>query len=388
MMFLVVQFPAIGIFIMRIFGIDIQKFNFNSDQEFLELSEADREEIEISLNVDKNTFKRTFKRLLRNLGYFYEEHKFICRSIIVVIFGVILYHSYIFIFVTNKTYKMGQEYSIDGYTFVINKAYITNKDYTGTVISNKSNFVVVDVSITNNSAARVVNLNYFHLKNSSNDYVTTQTTYATEFQDLGSTYTSTYEIKRNETLNCIIVYKVDKKLSKNKFVLFYQETTGIHKLRKIKLDIYDVSKIIENKELSLGDEMPVNIYNKTDSISFDSFDFFDEIVYETRTCTTSSCTAKANTLRASANYKIMEIDFGSEEYVAKNMIDFLNKYGTLIYKDKDGKDKRLVFNFPISKNYYGKAIYLQVPNEFADAQEYRFEFIIRNNKYVYNLGGI
>ena len=29
-------------------------------------------------DIDKNTIKRNWKRLLRNLGYFYQEHKIIC----------------------------------------------------------------------------------------------------------------------------------------------------------------------------------------------------------------------------------------------------------------------------------------------------------------------
>ena len=46
MLFLFGQLPAIGIFVMRTFGLDIKKFNFNMDEEFLELSEADREEFD------------------------------------------------------------------------------------------------------------------------------------------------------------------------------------------------------------------------------------------------------------------------------------------------------------------------------------------------------
>ena len=49
--FVVLQLPVVGIFIMRTFGLDIYKFNFNMDEEFLQLSEEDREEIEISIDV-------------------------------------------------------------------------------------------------------------------------------------------------------------------------------------------------------------------------------------------------------------------------------------------------------------------------------------------------
>ena len=37
--FQILQLPAIGIFVMRVFGLDINKFNFNTDKEFFELSE-------------------------------------------------------------------------------------------------------------------------------------------------------------------------------------------------------------------------------------------------------------------------------------------------------------------------------------------------------------
>ena len=55
------------------------------DDEFLELSEADREEMEIGLNVDKYTFIRGFKRVVRHLKYFYLEHRGICRAIIGIV---------------------------------------------------------------------------------------------------------------------------------------------------------------------------------------------------------------------------------------------------------------------------------------------------------------
>ena len=74
MIFIVLQLPAIAIFVMRTFGLDINKFNFNADTEFLELSEEDREEIEVSFDVDINTFKRLYKRIIRNISYFYKEY--------------------------------------------------------------------------------------------------------------------------------------------------------------------------------------------------------------------------------------------------------------------------------------------------------------------------
>ena len=95
MMIIAGQLPSLGIFAMRVFGLDFKKFDFNSDQEFLELSEEDREEVELSLNFDIHTFKRVVKRTIRNTNYFYQEHKLITWIIGVILVLVLLYNSYI-----------------------------------------------------------------------------------------------------------------------------------------------------------------------------------------------------------------------------------------------------------------------------------------------------
>jgi len=244
-MFIMAQLPAIGIYGMRVFGLDIQKFNFNSDQEFLELSEKDREEIEISLSLDKDTFKRGYKRLFRNVKYVYLEHKKICISVIILLVSVFGYNLYKMFFVTNKSYTEGEIYNANGYSITINKSYFTNKDNVGNVISNKSNFLVLDLTLKNNAGTRSVNVNNFHIKNGNMDYITTGSTYQKEFEDLGQTYDNVKELRRGEILNMIIIYKVDKELNKNRFVLYYQEDGNEGILRKIKLNVNDVSEVAD-----------------------------------------------------------------------------------------------------------------------------------------------
>src|SRR5699024_9497902 len=84
------QYFVIIIFLIRIFGIDLNKFDFKSDQEFLELSNEDKEEVEISINIDKESFRRTYRRLLRNIGYVYEEHKLIVHVLVVILLVISL----------------------------------------------------------------------------------------------------------------------------------------------------------------------------------------------------------------------------------------------------------------------------------------------------------
>ena len=383
MMFLIGQIPVLGIFIIRGIGLDIKKFNFTNDEEFLELKEEDREEIEIGLNIDKHSFIRFFKKILRNINYFYIEHTRICNVILgifVVILGLSIYKS---VYITHKSYRQGDFYFVDGYTFRINKTYFTDKDYTGNVVSDKSNFVIVDLTIVNNSAPRTIYLENFHIRNGNKDFTTTNKTFSKEFQDLGSTYESIRELKRDERLDCIIVYKVDNNLRKNRFVLYYQEKGGY--LRKIKLRTTDLSKISEPIEKGLEDEIELGFRNNTDTISFDYVNFKDSATYTIKKCNTNGCKSKEENISVGGDYKLLEIEFGSDVWEAKNMIDFLKNYGKLIYKDSEGEEETIDIENPIKKSYYGKSVFIKVPVELESAKKVSLDLIVRNKHYVYKL---
>lgn len=383
MIFLIAQLPAIGIFAMRVFGLDIQKFNFNSDQEFLELSEEDREEIEISIDVDKNTFKRFFRRFVRNVKYFYIEHKGICRGIILIIVAIIGYNSYKYLFVTRKAYSEGELYSANGYTIQVNNSYYTNKKYNGELISKKSNFVIVDLTLRNNAAPRKVKMDNFHIKNGDKDFTTTQKVYAEEFQDLGTTYDSVKELKRDEILNLIIVYKVNKSLKKNKFVLFYQEEGGI--LRKIKLDLKDLSEIAEKETLELGGEMAFKIKGKKQVVSLDNYEISQNMSFMSRVCHTTKCGVERQNYTATGGNKVLKIEFASNGYEGKDMIDFSSDYGKINYINSKNKEASLDFKYPFSRKATGKYIYALIPDEVAKSNKLEIVYTIRNEKYTYKL---
>ena len=382
---LVGQLPALGIFVMRIFGLDVKKFDFNADLEFLDLSEEDREEIEVSLDVDINTFKRMWRRFLRNANYFYREHKFISISIIVILVVLFLYNSYVFIFVTHKSYRQGQTYKANGYTFKVNKSYFTDKDGAGNVISDESNFVAVEITVTNNSEPRKLDTGSFHLRAGTKKFGTTETTYAKEFEDLGSCYSRAKELRRDETLTFLIIYKVNKNIRKNRFVLYYQEQGGIYKLRKIKLKMTDISNVDKVQSLKYGDFFDIPIYKKEDSVSIEDVTFSNNVDYKINKCNSVHCELQSSTYSAPDGYKIMTISFASDAYEAKNMIDFLKKYGRIDYKDSKGKTQSLDINIAVNKAYLGKVIFLKVPEKFEKYEASYLTFTIRNKSYRYKL---
>ena len=383
----IAQVPIFILNLVRIFGLDLNKFNFKTDDEFLEMEEADREELEINIKFDFYSIKRFYKRTIRNMGYFYEEHKKICIFIIVLIVLYIGNQTYHYLFIQNKSYKEGDTYNIGRYTFKVNKSYYTDKDYKGDQINQKTNFIIVDLTATNNMDPIEMNLSRFHIINRTNQYPYSGMTYETEFHDLGKVY-QVKELKRGESVRCLLIFKVDKNLPINNFVLYYQELGGnnYHHLRKIKLKISDLSKIKKEGEYRLEDSFTFKIGNEEEeTISFDDYAIEDSFDYTYKNCEGYNCGTHHGEVEAGEGNKILKVNFASNAYEGKELIDFCTSYGKIIYKDNNGKNKYIAMKKAINRNYYGKYLYLKIPNEVAESDNLTFQFIIRNKKYIYRI---
>jgi len=385
LIFMFLELPALAIFVGRIFGIDMKKFHFNLDLQELELKEEDRAEIEIGLNIDHYTFIRWWRKIYRNIGYFYKEHKKISYFLIILCSSFLLYKSYLNIYVYNRVYHEGQIYNINGYSVKVNNSYFTNKDNQGNVISDDSNFVVVEVEVKNNREARTFDITKFHLKAGTKDYTTTETTFAKEFADLGTSYSKVRKIKKDETIHFIIIYKVAKNIRKGKFILYYQEQSGIYKLRKIKLNLKDLSKMSKIKNLSLGDFIDINIKDKEDSLSFESYEITSQVSYKINKCTSIDCDIETKNYTARDGYRILKLSFASDLYEAKNVIDFLRNYGKINYKDNEDNDRKIDIEIAIDQVYFGKEVYIIIPLEAAFAEKLSLDIIIRNQETIYEI---
>ena len=376
------QYPSFVIFLVRIFGLDLRKFNFKSDTEYLELEEEDQEEIEININVDKESFRRGFYRLIRNLKYIYLEHKKTCLAIAAIIGIILLRELYLLVFVNNKSFKQNQEYNVDGYTFVVKNAYYTDKNFNGDVISKKNSFVIVDLSVRNNAVIRILDTEKFHLFNGISDYTDTSQTYASEFADMGKLYDAE-EIDQGESLDIILVFRVDKDLDKDRFVLSYQETEGGMKLRKIKLKMSDLSKINDHSKMKFGDSMKVKLENIDENISVDEYYLKNSITYKYRVCVENECENLSEEFVAPEGKSIMMIVYGTDEIDSKELIDFSTNYGKIIYIDSKGKKVVIPMKNALERHNKGKNFYTLVPSEIEQSDKVYIEYTIRNNKYVY-----
>ncbi len=385
----ILTIPQYAVFIIlgiRILGVDLNKFDFKSDSEYLELSDSDREEVEISLNLDKDSVKRTYRKLKRNLGYFYKEHRLVINIVILLLVAVIAYKSYVYIFITNKSYKQGDIINTNGYSLKINNSYYTDKDYKGDIVETNNSFVILDVTIKNNAKKRKVNFNRFHIMNRTYNHSPTNKTYETAFKDLGTTIED-LTLSSGEEKTLLLIYKVSAKEELDKFVLYYQELNGNDKhLRKIKLKLNNLSKINQEKPVELGDVMTIDTPTMDEEFIFDEITITDTVSYGRKVCDNDSCQVKEYQTSPVKGYKILKIEFSSNDFSGKDMIDFLSDYGKISYIDNSKTRKGLkIKNALDTLNYYGKYVYLKVPDNLATANEIKLIITARNNQYIYKL---
>jgi hypothetical protein len=382
------EYPVFVILFIRIFGIDLNKFNFETDQEYLELEDKDREEIEINIDIDKESFKRGWNRFLRNANYFYQEHKFICNTIATILIIFVAYQSYNFIFITHRAYKQGSSADINGYTITVNNSYYTNRSDYGKVISNANNFVIIDLTIKNNYQMRTVNLGRYHVMNGTSNSSPTGKTFNNYFNDYGTTYASDLTLKNGGSQRLILIYKVPTNLNYSGFVLYYQEImdNGSLYLRKIKLKMQDLSTIVTHKTKNLGEKLTIYSDNKNKNIYFTSASLVDSLSYNTDAiCDNSDCGLTTATINAPNNKKILQISFASEDFEGKDLIDFSTEYGKISYIDSKSVKHTISIENAITETYYGKYLYLKVPSEMQSAKQIYLIYTIRNNKYVYQI---
>lgn len=382
----IVQYFVLIILLMRITGLDLKKFSFNTDQEFLELSSQDREEFEVNIEIDKHSFIRKYNSLKRNINYFYQEHKFLCNVAIVLIVVSLVGYNYYHFGIKNKSYKEGETFSAGIYSIKINNAYVTDKDTMGNLIEKNNKFVIIDVTMKNNSSEKIEpNFSRFHLMNKNINRVNT-IYYDNSFTDMGKSVAVDNEISGGEEKRFILVYKVSNKLDNKYFTLYYQEYQGVNKtyLRKIKLNINDVTKIKDVKNYNMGEQIKFKfLSNTTKEITLEEYKIgLSDGYYKYMCDSDGNCGVTLKEIQAENGYQILKISFASSDFEGEEFIDFSSKYGRIKYVDNNGKVGYSKMIDLIDTDYEGKEIFLKVSSDIINASEINLEYILRNKEYI------
>lgn len=380
------QYLILVFLIIRILGLDRKSLNFKNDEEYLELSSEDKEEFEISFDFDRNSIKRTLNRLKRNVTYFYKEHKFICDILLTIFLVTSIGYTYYYFGIVHRSYKQGDTFTAGIYNINIEDAYITNKDLAGNSIEKGYNFVIVSLKIKNNSQKEVQpNLNRFHLMN-KNTEKSHSIYYNTYFKDLGTGADSKTTIGSGKEKTLYIVYKVKNDLNKDRFVLYYQELGGKLRsyLRKIKLNIKDVSEIKDIGEYNLNDTITFEyIRGEQKKIEITESAIGKNAIYNRYYCPSDTvCGVYEQNLEAKPQKSILKLSFASSDFEGEEFIDFSSSYGKIKYIDNNGKIGYKEIKNAIDTNYQGKEIFISTDEEVLNAEKIWIEYTLRNKKYT------
>lgn len=389
LMLLVGQVLSTIFFLIRTLGFDLKKFNFKDDKEF-EISDTDNEEFEFNVNFDSNNLKRSFNQKRRNLIYSYHENKFVSNIIIgivsIILIIIILYIS----LVKFKTYKKGDLFYSNGFSFQIGESYITDSDNKNSKITDNI-LVVTKVNVKGYNKDNKFNPAQLSLVINNIPYNYT-TKYEKKLLDIGTTYKNQI-LSTKEYKTYLVVFEIPKKYKNRKKRIRFYNSNNQHKDIKIKTKEFKEKKHDEalNEEtleidnnilksnltidsIDIDEKMIVDYYfNVTDSLSYQSYEYLIPSYNDNY---------EKTLLKINGDFDIEE----NTNSNIKSLFNLLYYFGSIEYTI-NGKTKTMNnINREVKPTHVkSNDIYLEVNKEIENAEDITLVFNIKNDIYRYKI---
>lgn len=370
---------------IRGFGFNVKKFNFEKDIKELDITDADREEIEINSSIDYDKVNNYIRRKKRNFKYYIKENSFILTIFLVIL--VISFTAYFSVskLVINKIYTEKEIVSVNNLDFSINSSYITNVDYNNDYIKDSSTYyLIIDFNILNkNEESKELDIKNYRVK-INDKYYYPKNNLNNKFNDIGIIYKK-QKLLKDINNNYIIVFELDN-FSKNNidFELYYSKNKDEYAYKKIVLDpFYD-------QELNIGTYKlmeKVNLdktYIKNGTFNLNDYSFHDMIEYKYTKCDNMINNGMCNDYNATVvpkmGDKILKIEYNTN--LNKNIFNYLNiKY---IKDNKDFTIKNSSIKDITPDNYLENNVLLSVPSNLVGISDFDFYFDIRGVSFTYS----
>lgn len=393
------QFICAPIVIIRTVGFDVKKFNFKEDLKELEISEEDREEFEVELNIDKNKLKRDIRRTLRYLKYSYKENKLLYNiaisTVVVSIFG---YTSFT-IFVKPPTIGYNTTFAGNGFTLSVLDSYLVNTDYQGNLISEDNSYLLVRIKVRNNlendegldtATTKIVMGNY---------YFVPMMDFHEKFIDFGKLYMNEKIGKEYEEK--VLVYQIPNEILDKEMIFSYVNKNGFNskegfKSTNVLLENKELNGVSSNEKFMLGQTLHFDKSILTDfKITITGFEISNNIKIKYNHCISKECFESYEYLKPTlnTNYEktLLKINgkLEKESYVkgVSDLYDFIEKFGKIRY-EKDGvlKLKNVTFSEVISTKVKKQDVYyIEIPKEIEKSEHISLVFVVRDRIYEYVL---
>ncbi len=381
------DFFFLAISFIRGFGFDIKRFNFDKDLEQLDITEKDREEIELESPIDYDKVVNFARRKKRNISYYFKENSYVLIVLLIIIsLGL---SSYLIIdkLIVNKVYREQQIVTIDKLDFKIIDSYVSNKNINGNVINKNKKFIIIPFEVTNNYDKYVqiltentrirINKNYYYPKVN------------TAFNDLGVVYKSQnipkgstkkylflFEIDNNEKTNTVYLELYAGKKQEDNQIVFTYKTI---KLKPTKFKKQDLGKYKINDVVTID-----NSYLEKAKLSISKISIVDNETYQYTKCGNDSegtCLEYNASVVASIGKTLLRI-----EYSFDNPTDIF-AYASLEYQ-LNNKKYTLTNNYiknVTPNNYPNKVVFLEIDNNIKNATNLVLKFNIRNTEFKYEI---
>lgn len=372
-LFITIFLEAINIALLftRATGFDIKKFDFASDYAKLNLSSEDREEVELSLDLDFNVVKTKINRFFRNLKYFYLENKLMCISISVISVIVIVGISITYNKNNNYVNVKNNVISSSKYIIKIDKIYVDNKDKKNKYIDG-SNFIVLKANVKLKGSSR----NTFNTSNLllfvDDKSYTPLKQYNQYFDDFGTPYNDDVI---EESGDYYFVYSISSNTYLSDVKLVYVD---INKYYQKDIDFIDLRIDHNMGSYSVGDNIKIDVpfmdkFNfKIDEVSFKN-KFLVPYIYKT-----------SNEFYTSSYYVSPSINSNYDKSVIRivsNSCDIINTYGN-IYYDNNKANVSLKKISTLKDDGY---CYYETDYDVVNANKVYLELDVRGNVYKYYL---
>jgi len=399
----ILQVVSLILILVRATGFDIKRFDFGTDLQALDIDEKDSEEIEVSLEFDKNKASRNLRKNIRNFKYVYVENKFIINTALIVTLVIIAFLIYFNIGIYNVSYKQGATFSASNYMMNVRSSYILQTDPKGKkIVSDDDAVVVIKLDIKKLGFNETLNTGLVTLRIGNSSYGQNNNL-AKQLYDLGINYVD--QELTDEYTPYILAFNVPKTLISKKMTLKINDNVSYVKgelgAQSIVIDLNPIDLNKEGKTFSakVGDTIDFN----ESILGSSSFQIKDFKILDKSKVEYNFCYAKDKcypsyeyvTPTATGNYfkTLLRIDGNLKMDLSSNVPDingvvsFMNAFGTINYKIND-KWYSSKINSQTVKPKIGKETgiyYIEVINDVKNASNIYLTFNVRNIVYNYNL---
>lgn len=400
---LAIQILMIILTFVRATGFNIKQFDFEKDLQELNVTEEDREEVEVGLELDSGKFERKVRRQLRHIKYVYLENKLICNILIVIVVIFLGYNVYTKSGLNEKLYKQKEAFTTSNFIMSIEESYVTDTDDDNNKLKQGKTLVILKLKIRNLYTIPIKFQTAKTVLEIKDKFYYPTRDYLQDMRDLGQVYDN--QKIGSEDSYYILCYEIPSNyLNKKMKFQYIDDVSGIeNKLvmtsQKVRIDPIDLrdKKNVKNYKLKDVLEISNNILSglslKINSITIqDEYKLSYNFCIESGSCSQSFEYIKPDILnnydkalmRLNLNYKL-DNDYIINAY--KNSFNFINKFGTIEYELNGQKKTHTIALKQVKpqKVNTGNDLYIEVLKEVKSATKITFVFKIRNQEYRYQV---